>query len=719
MKRSVAAAIIMLAAVSWFPGATGTGEAEAQVLWPEPPPPPQFGGSLIGRSEGGGSTALPIVDEQINVDIDGQHATTRLRQTFYNRSGDRIEGQYTLRVAPGVRANGFAYWNGEQKIVGEVFERDTARQVYRNVTSRRRDPGLLEETGDGVFSFVVFPIEPNERKRVEVSYGQWLPRRASTIEMHAPVTRKDSEIAVTIWDGRELREIASPTHQLDVQRLSNGRYLVRARRALADTTELVLRYHVVDKPWTVSGYIHRDKEQDAYFTLALAAPELPASATLAKDVTLVIDRSGSMMGEPIRQARAACIDIVKRLRSDDRVNILLFDHTVEKLYPEPRAVTEAIRKQAIEYLEMMDEGGATDLAMALEQALAAQGSGNRPRVVLFFTDGQSDVPPVLAAAQADRRDVRVFTVGFGPQVNRPLLARLAARKRGRFTYISAAANIERDVSLLYRQIDAPVLVDVSLETSAGATSRLYPPTMPDLFVDDELRVTGTAARVGAGHVHDQGQAGRPPVRARDQVRRQRRDQAALGRAAVGGRARRGSRRRDLAGRFAAGDRERGDRSGARLQLHHALHRVPGDPGERARRDVGQPARQRARVQGGDPEAQARRGPRRGRRRSLPPRRSRATARLPHPRRLPRPQSPCMTSRTTTRARRRTSSSRATTGRWPTTTSRTRSVRGRGRSATSRNPSLAGVRRAGSPAAASAARSAATGAPRSPRSCSRR
>jgi hypothetical protein len=510
MKRSVAAAIIMLAAVSWLPGAAGTGEAEAQVLWPEPPPPPQVGSSLIGRSEGGGSTALPILDEQINVDIDGQHATTRLRQTFYNRSGDRIEGQYTLRVAPGVRASGFAYWNGEQKIVGEVFERGVARQVYRNVTSQRRDPGLLEETGDGVFSFVVFPIEPNERKRVEVSYGQWLPRRASTIEMRAPVTRKDSEIAVTIWDGRELREIASPTHQLDVQRLSNGRYLVRARRALAETTELVLRYHVVDKPWTVSGYIHRDKEQDAYFTLALAAPELPASATLAKDVTLVIDRSGSMMGEPIRQARAACIDIVKRLRSDDRLNIILFDHTVEKLYPEPRAVMAAIRKQAVEYLEMMEEGGATDLAMALEQALATQGSGHRPRVVLFFTDGQSDVPPVLAAAQADKRDVRVFTVGFGPQVNRPLLARLAARKRGRFTYISAAANIERDVSLLYRQIDAPVLVDVSLETSAGATSRLYPPMMPDLFVDDELRVTGRLRASGPVTFTIRGkQGGRP------------------------------------------------------------------------------------------------------------------------------------------------------------------------------------------------------------------
>jgi Ca-activated chloride channel family protein len=450
---------------------------------------------MIFRSEAGGSSALPIVEEQINVDIDGQHATTRLRQVFFNRSDSRIEGLYTLRAGPGVRAQGFAYWNGEQKIVGEVFERGVARQVYQNVTRRRRDPGLLEEIGDGVFSFAVAPIEAAERKRVEVTTSQWLQRRAANVEFHAPVTRPDSEVTLNIWDGRELRDITSPTHQIDVQRLSNGRTLVRARKALAATPEMVLRYHVVDRPWNVTGFIHRDKEQDAYFTVSLAAPELPASATMAKDVTLVIDRSGSMMGELIRQARAACIDIVKHLRSDDRLNILLFDHQVEKLFEQPKPVTEAIRRQAIEYLEMMDEGGATDLA--LEQAMAAQASGgNRPRVVMFFTDGRSAVQPVLDAAQADKRDVRVFTVGFGPEVNRPLLFRLAARKRGRFTYISSASNIEREVSVLYRQIDAPVLVDVSLETEGGAISRIYPPTIPDLFVDDELRISGRLRAAG-------------------------------------------------------------------------------------------------------------------------------------------------------------------------------------------------------------------------------
>jgi Ca-activated chloride channel family protein len=445
---------------------------------------------LIGRSETAGSLRLPLVDEQIHVDIDAQHATTRLRQTYQNESGGRIEGLYTLRAGLGVRAEGFAYWNGEQKIVGEVFERAVARQVYENVVRRRRDPGLLEQTGDGVFSFAVSPIEPGERKRVEVTYSQWLPRQGTAVEYRAPVTRGDADVSITIADQRELTGISSPTHAIDVQRLGTGQYMVRARKVLAGEGLLVLRFQVVERPWTMAGYVHRDKGQDAYFVLTMAAPEHAREATTPKDVTLVIDRSGSMAGEALQQARDACIDIIKRLRPDDRLNVVLFDHRVEKLYSEPQPLTVPVRRQALDYVELMDDGGGTDLALALEMALEAQTAGDRPRVILFFTDGRSAVEPVLEAARGDKHDVRVFTVGFGPDVNRPLLARLAASKRGRFTYIASADSIEREVSALYRQIDAPVLVDVKLAVTGGAAARVYPPSLPDLFVDDEIRIIG-------------------------------------------------------------------------------------------------------------------------------------------------------------------------------------------------------------------------------------
>ena len=137
----------------------------------------------------GGRDALPIHEEKLTVDIDGEYASATLVQTYLNNTPGRIEGNYRLRPGSGSHVDGFAYWNGEQKIVGEVFEKQTARQVYDSVTTRRRDPGLLEQDGEGAFTFKVFPIEAKEKKRVEMRWTKWLERRTKTVTYHAPVTR--------------------------------------------------------------------------------------------------------------------------------------------------------------------------------------------------------------------------------------------------------------------------------------------------------------------------------------------------------------------------------------------------------------------------------------------------------------------------------------------------------------------------------------------------
>ncbi len=461
-----------------------------------------------GRTE-----PLPLVGERVATEIDAQHATTTLRQVFHNTTQSALEGRYVLRAPLGARVTGFAYYVGEERIAGEVLERQTANQVYDEVTSQRRDPAILEQTADGEYTFRVFPIQPGEDKRIEITFSEWLARRGEEITYRAPIGSPSAQAEIVMHDPR-VRDVRSTSHRLDVSPLPGGGARVRTLSAIDASGEVVLRYRIQEAPWSLSAYLHRDPGQPGYFVVSVAAPEGSEDAVSPKDVTLVLDRSGSMSGDPIANARRAAVDVIQHLGQHDRLNVVAFDDAVDPLWEAPRPADLANRQQAMTFVENLGAGGGTDIAFALRRVLEAQHDGGRPRVVIFLTDGQSAPEPVLELASTDRRDVRVFTVGLGTGVNRALLSRLAAQKRGRFTYIADATQIEAEVGHLYAQIARPLLVDVSLDVEGAVMSRTYPRTVPDLFVDDELTLSGRVRGEGPITFVLRGRVGDRPVELR-------------------------------------------------------------------------------------------------------------------------------------------------------------------------------------------------------------
>ena len=454
---------------------------------------------LRAASVDGEAVSLPLIRESYRIDIDQQYASAVLRHVYQSSADVQLEGRFVLRAGEGARVQGFSYWNGEQRIVGEVFEKETARQVYEEVTGLRRDPGLLEQVGEGAFSFRVFPIEPRERKQIEVTYGKYLVRHGDRVELRAPIAAPAvDDIVVDLRDARRITRVTSTSHRLKVTRADDHHLRVVASGAADDATELVLAYELGDEPWTVQAHVHRDAGHDGYLVVTLPTPEIPRSAVSAKDVTIVLDRSGSMAGEPIAQARVAAANIVGRMSARDRLNIAIFDDAVDTLYAEPRELTDAVRAEALAFIERVQDDGGTNIALALEKTLAAQRRDDRPDVVLFLTDGQSDSQAALQAAAADKGDVRVFTIGVGGGVERPLLSRLAASKRGRFVYIESPDAIDAKMATLYDQIAEPVLVDVAVEVDGARLMRTYPRTLPDLYRNDELRIASRI--VGDGPV---------------------------------------------------------------------------------------------------------------------------------------------------------------------------------------------------------------------------
>jgi Ca-activated chloride channel family protein len=455
-------------------------------------PAPIFAqGMLLERGLDGPSPHLTALAERVRIRIDHQYAQTVLEQEFENVSAERLEGRYVLRTA-GAAVEGFAYWNGEQKIVGEVFEKQSARNLYGKIVGKGRDPGLLEQTGEGSFAFNVFPIEPHERKRVEIRFGQRLLRSGQRLEYRLTLAGGESEVWAEIADDHPIARLDSPSHALEVEQADPRHARVRARARSAGVRDLVLEVELDADPWQPTILIHRDPGQDPYLVLQMAAPARVDQAGIsAKDVTVVIDRSGSMAGAPLDQACAAAELVVRRLRGRDRVNVIAFDHAADPLFHKPQPV-ETGREEALRFIRRLRAGGGTNIALALRTALEGQHPGHEPHLVLFLTDGQSDSEAALRVARADPGDARVFTLGLGPGVEKPLLSRLSAMKRGRFTYVESAEGIEQRVGRLFDQIESPALVGLSLESRGAGLSAIYPRTLPDLSAGDDLAI---AARV--------------------------------------------------------------------------------------------------------------------------------------------------------------------------------------------------------------------------------
>ena len=598
MKRPMGATVAV--AVSCLSGLVATGIADAQVL--STMPPPTFGGRLMALQRGG--RIVRAADHR------GADQRRHRRPVREHATAPDVPQPIRQPHRGAVHAARRA-WNEGRRV--RVLER-RAEDRRRGVRARRRATGVPERDPAPPRSRACSRrratacsrsrcrrSNPANESASRSTTASGCARHVSTVELHAPITRPDSEITVTIWDGRELREIASPTHHVDVQRLSSGRYLVRARKAKAGRVgarpALPGRRQALD-----AGRLRPPRQGPGRLLHADARGARAARVGDDGQGRHAGDRSFGQHDRARRSGRRARRASTSSSACAPTIASTSCCSTTRSrsCSPSRSPVTEAIRAPG-DRVPRDDGRRRRDRPRVGAGAGAARRrrSGDRPRVVLFFTDGQSDVPPVLAAMQADKRDVRVFTVGFGSDVNKA-----AARAPGRAVSagVSRTSRRRRTSSGRCRcctgRSTRPCWSTSRWRRRAAPCSRLYPPTLPDLFVDDELRISGRLRASGpACHVHDQGQAGRPRRgaivklgRGNGEIKRARGWRGSWAGARVDDLA-----RRDRARRRPPRAAERGGRSRARLQLRHALHGVPRDPGQRARLAVGARARERARA----------------------------------------------------------------------------------------------------------------------------
>ena len=247
---------------------------------------------------------------------------------------------------------------------------------------------------------------------------------------------------------------------------------------------------------------------DFAFGLLTLVPPAIAERTVARDLIVLLDTSGSMHGEPLAQAKHVTCALIDTLGEDDTLELIEFSSAVRRWHRGAKEMSRGEKRKAIAWVQSLSAGGGTEMRTGIIEALSGL-RAEAQRQVVVITDGLIGFEEEIVAEVLQRRPrgCRVHTVGIGSSVNRSLTTPVARAGAGLEVICGIGEDPERAARRLCARTSAPVVVDVQIE--GDALLEHAPASMPDLFagapalIGAKLRPEGGTLRVIGRTEHGQ------------------------------------------------------------------------------------------------------------------------------------------------------------------------------------------------------------------------
>lgn len=264
-----------------------------------------------------------------------------------------------------------------------------------------------------------------------------------------------------------------------------------------------------------------DEYGNGHLSLIIEPESNVDTEVIEKNFTLVIDRSGSMSGDKIVQARDAASFIVNNLNIGDNFNIIDFSSDVTSFFDSHVPFTIENQNAALNYIDFIGAGGSTNISGALTTAISQFQAVDptKANIILFFTDGEAttgitDTPGILDVVQdevnAAETSIFLFTFGIGEHVNRPLLTLLAQNNNGLVNFVKNE-DLEAEITRFFLSINNPVLINTSITFEPDIINEVYPFPYPNLYKGQQLILSGRYVEPQTVSMHIEGQAFNVPV----------------------------------------------------------------------------------------------------------------------------------------------------------------------------------------------------------------
>lgn len=430
-----------------------------------------------------------------------------------------------------------------------AFDDGEWRFVFPMVTTEKHHAGRPDEAPRGKGQSIATTEVPDAAKV--------RPPAAATGQRQANV-----RATVEIRAGELLEPPRSPSHRIDLENLGGDAYRVKLHASeTIPNRDLVIAFRAAKPGIRPRAYFERQADKMGTFLLVLTPPIAPledlpiaeigpggdhrtyrcnncggtlsdgskvkdwpgigpawkcdfcgvvvaitgekAKYGLPRDVVFLIDRSCSMRGGSVAQARRSVRMILDHLGNDDRAQVFAFDH--DRVAADGRGdafvpVSKEWTLQIDEFLNNTPARGGTELEEAFERAAKLPTEKGRTRIVVLITDGAVGnegrlfrrIPTLLG------KDTRLFVLGIGPAVNRYFVERLARAGGGVSDVLLPHEDVEAVVPKFARRVRqaGPVLKDIRLSWDDAMPVDVYPNPVPELFGGQTVELYGRFAGSG-------------------------------------------------------------------------------------------------------------------------------------------------------------------------------------------------------------------------------
>ncbi|OQY26820.1 MAG: hypothetical protein B6244_12595 [Candidatus Cloacimonetes bacterium 4572_55] len=449
-----------------------------------------------------GALVPQLTSSEVEVTVETQVSITTVTQVYYNNLGWSANAKYGFPMQEGASATELRWYVNGQWNTADFSHTPQDTTIPGGGSTH---PDLTSHLGTNPLYFSL--TDPIQVELLPYSFGSvdyFFPNDYSLIQSE-PLEYQN--LKLDLYSDRTILSVCLLSHEpsllfndgheahIEFEAYESNAIDYEAQYVL-NSTELGL--------FGFSTYLPTDQTPDpygsGYFAFIVEPDPTENVDAIDKVFTFIIDRSGSMSGNKIVQARNAASFIVEHLNEGDRFNLVSFSSMVDSFEPDHVSYTPETEEAALAYISSLGAGGSTNISGAFSEAVPQFDANdeNTANIIIFFTDGNAtagitETEPLLdhindLVVQSET-DLNIFTFGVGSDVNTQLLARIAMEHNGLAEFLGDE-ELEETITNFYTRIRNPVLLDTEMSFSPDVIVETYPSPLPNLYKGQQLILSG-------------------------------------------------------------------------------------------------------------------------------------------------------------------------------------------------------------------------------------